>query len=70
LRPTTLIRVGSSYFIDEDEMEQLMNLYFQKQIQIRQKRADQARKMFSKVNQKKNSPGRKDPGSNNNIDKK
>lgn len=63
LRPNTLVRIGSSYFIDEEEMLRLMDIYFNKQIDLRKKRAAKARKMFSKSNVKKNSLGGKDSGS-------
>ena len=49
LRPKTLVRVGSSYFIDEKGLNGLLKDYFVRQIALRKKRAAQARKNFSKV---------------------
>lgn len=56
LRPKTLVRVGSSYFIDEKELNGLLQDYFVRQVALRKKRAAQARKNFSKVKNKISSP--------------
>lgn len=48
LRPKTLVRVGSSYFIDDKELNGLLKEYFVRQVALRKKRAAQARKNFSK----------------------
>jgi len=46
LKPKGFVRIGSSYFIDEDEANQLMQDYLHKQIVLRKKRAIQAKKNF------------------------
>lgn len=49
LQPKSLVRIGSSYFMDEKELETLLENYFVYQIALRKKRAAQAKKNFSKV---------------------
>ena len=53
LKPTTLVRIGSSFFIDEDEIKQLLQNYLNQQIVLKKKRAAQAKKNFSKRKIKK-----------------
>ena len=48
MRPQTLVRIGSSYFIEEDEISRLTEVYFNQQIVLRKKRAAQSRKNFAK----------------------
>lgn len=48
LQPKSLVKIGQTYFIDEQEIEQLIENYFIKQISLRKKRAAQARKNFTK----------------------
>jgi len=48
LKPTFLVRVGNSYFLDEKEAEELLDKYMKKQLQIRKRRSTQA-----KINLKK-----------------
>ena len=48
LKPNTLVRIGSSFFIEEEEIKQLMQTYLNQQIALRKKRAIQAKKNFTK----------------------
>ena len=48
LKPKGVVRIGSSYFIDENEGNQLIQEYLQKQMSLRRKRALQAKKNFLK----------------------
>ena len=46
MKPEALARIGSSYFVDEDEATRLLEKYLQKQTKLRKKRALQAKKNF------------------------
>jgi hypothetical protein len=48
MKSNTLVRIGSSYFIDEDEMVILMKVYLTKQIALKKKRALQAKENFKR----------------------
>lgn len=48
LRPKVLVKIGSSYFVDSDELKELLESYFTKKIALRSKRARTAKKLFRK----------------------
>lgn len=53
LKPKNVARVGSSYFIDENEMNQLFEQYLIKQIILRKKRVINGKKNFAQTITKK-----------------
>jgi hypothetical protein len=46
MKSTTLVRIGASYFVEEDEMSVLMKIYLTKQVVLKKKRALQAKENF------------------------
>ena len=48
LKANSIVRIGSSYFIDELEMSELLSNYFNQQISLRKKRRLIAKKRFAK----------------------
>jgi hypothetical protein len=48
LKPNTLVRIGNSYFIKEDEINQLIESYFNQKIALKKKQSIQAKKNFAK----------------------
>ena len=48
LRPDHFVSVGSTIFIDESELTNLLKVYLEKKVKLRLKRREQARKNFRK----------------------
>lgn len=53
IKPKTLVRIGSSYFIEEDEIKELIQSYFSQQIALKKKRSNQAKKNLNQKKDKK-----------------
>ena len=53
LRPKVLVKIGNSYFVDPEELKELLETYVAKKVSVRSKRARTAKNLFKKVDDKK-----------------